>query len=1029
MSTPVKSWLDNAILQSVAESYLELYSQFGGRHTDLAELLRAGVNHLEKNPDGQGATRLTDTQFAWFDTNYTIVSHYPSDNSGFSCTLFKNNATGEYTLSFRSTEYQFQSLGGDWERDGSGAADGDISKYGFALGQLSSMETFYSNLKQGNTWDNLQKAWVDSPKAAAFASGTPPLTVTGYSLGGHLSSTFTLLHGADVAQTYNFNAAGLGGIDTEANSSRAPTGASIAHLLDLYNNMMAWDGLGAPIWWSKLPTVGYGLISDYVNAAQAHPGALADLNNIYASAKHRTAMEILGYLTTGAGVGDSEDGVLGGLGIMQTKDAAGNWLASTGNGPLKRDPNAFESNLFGELAAPGLTQIYGHGEFWDPQMVANGGYHVANTNAVWIEDLPASRGLGILELVSDSFRNYVGDFGETHSITPLIDSLTVLDMLQQLAPDISMATYTSAMKSMSNRTDTLSVGGADLVSATAAAWSAMPYGVLAAGVAAQSVTSDKLYDADAMENMVNTLSKLFLDTDPQLMPVISVTGYADLTNREKLHQAIAAIEASTIYQQAKGTLQIDSLVGMAPTGIAAKAKQVDVEGMAYRYALVSGNPFVVSGSDAPYAAHNANGELDLYDPATNTGNLTGEYLTDRAAYLSWKMKYDSGQHDDNDVVTAVGDKPYAEQWDSDKTPGNWDFIDHTLKPDGNPLTLTLAIDGSGTSRYDHQIVFGSPAADTVEGSGDTDRLYGMSGDDTLQGNGGNDYLEGGQGNDTYIWNDGLLSDDGLDTLRDTDGLGSIVINGQTLGAGETKDGGHSYTHTDAGGGKHTYTVLSGDINSAEGATLLIDNALNVLNYHAGDLGLTLGDAAPLPPNPLIFGKDDPTYYAADSLSSSTACEMHAGFGNDTLIASAQADLLYGEDGHDAMFGRDGDDELHGGFGNDLLNGGLADDLLYGEDGNDLLVGQYGNDVLYGGEGNDWLFAGDGNDILLGGAGDDTLYGGDNDDYLDGGDNNDILWGGAGNIFIGEEVEVTGSAFLIGRKKCEAANDAEWRMAA
>jgi pimeloyl-ACP methyl ester carboxylesterase len=44
--------------------------------------------------------------------------------------------------------------------------------------------------------------------------------------------------------------------------------------------------------------------------------------------------------------------------------------------------------------------------------------------------------------------------------------------------------------------------------------------------------------------------------------------------------------------------------------------------IAYRYALTELNPFAITGNDGLYAQFNENGELDRYDPATGTGNLT-----------------------------------------------------------------------------------------------------------------------------------------------------------------------------------------------------------------------------------------------------------------------------------------------------------------------------------------------------------------------------------------------------------------------
>lgn len=66
--------------------------------------------------------------------------------------------------------------------------------------------------------------------------------------------------------------------------------------------------------------------------------------------------------------------------------------------------------------------------------------------------------------------------------------------------------------------------------------------------------------------------------------------------------------------------------------------------------------------------------------------------------------------------------------------GNWEFVDMSRMIGGRPLTL--AIDGSGVSVFDHQIVFGTQLAETLTGEGDTDHLYGRGGDDTLEGQGG-----------------------------------------------------------------------------------------------------------------------------------------------------------------------------------------------------------------------------------------------------------------------------------------------------
>jgi len=399
MTTQIRSWLDNAILQSVAESYIDQINAKPGFTLDY--ILSQGVNHPDLNANGQGATRLTTTQIAWFKANYDIVTHYPNDATGFSATLFKNKLTGEYTLSFRSTEYQLAGKGGDYERDGVDAADGEISQKGFALAQLSSMEDFYAHLKNGEIKNPATGQWVVDAAAQQYANaltgGTSALNVTGYSLGAHLATAFTLMHGADIQQTYTYNAAGVGAVGLAI-----PTGQDITGLIDLYRNIMAWDGQGIPSWY-----LGVSLKSSAAELTALQQAALAEPNglpagtaNVYLDAKHQATMTVLAHLMFPAGTGpDVVLDLSDGMGDLQIKDAADNWWASDGDGPLGKDPNAFSSSLY-TVGAWGseIKQFYGHGEFFDPQAVANSGYH-APASAIWIEDLPVSRAWGILEML------------------------------------------------------------------------------------------------------------------------------------------------------------------------------------------------------------------------------------------------------------------------------------------------------------------------------------------------------------------------------------------------------------------------------------------------------------------------------------------------------------------------------------------------------------------------------------------------------------------------------------------------------
>ncbi len=202
MATPIQTWLGFTLQQMAAESYLD--QVLTGR--SLIEVLTNGNNNEDVIPVNQftGATRFVDLanlsnaiqitgSAQAFESRYAIVHHHANDATGFSATLMRDTQTGQYTLSFRSLEYQNQAQGGDWERDGQGGAAGEVAGAGFALGQLVSMERYYEELKS-------------SGKLPAGST----VNVTGYSLGGHLATVFTMLHSNDINHTYIFNGAGIG---------------------------------------------------------------------------------------------------------------------------------------------------------------------------------------------------------------------------------------------------------------------------------------------------------------------------------------------------------------------------------------------------------------------------------------------------------------------------------------------------------------------------------------------------------------------------------------------------------------------------------------------------------------------------------------------------------------------------------------------------------------------------------------------------------------------------------------------------
>jgi hypothetical protein len=208
----ISVWLRFALQQMAAESYLDGIDWSNAEQVKIQ--LRLGSNRLGF-PES-GATRFTGTptqglQDQAFIDRYQIVDHHASDATGFSATLMRDRTSGEYTLSFRSTEYRNQSDGGDYERDGANTpfftgADGEILTKGFAFGQLAAMEAYFNHLKQGQ----LTNGAFDPSLQAFFATSGHTINVTGYSLGAHLATVFTELHATEIQHTYAFNGSGRG---------------------------------------------------------------------------------------------------------------------------------------------------------------------------------------------------------------------------------------------------------------------------------------------------------------------------------------------------------------------------------------------------------------------------------------------------------------------------------------------------------------------------------------------------------------------------------------------------------------------------------------------------------------------------------------------------------------------------------------------------------------------------------------------------------------------------------------------------
>jgi Ca2+-binding RTX toxin-like protein len=231
-------------------------------------------------------------------------------------------------------------------------------------------------------------------------------------------------------------------------------------------------------------------------------------------------------------------------------------------------------------------------------------------------------------------------------------------------------------------------------------------------------------ELETYEKSVNVLGELFVDNFQSI-------SSAQWAIRDKLYKAIGQIGKNITAKQ--GTMKIETLgttdangdfTPRSPNEIANKAR----DNIAYRYALVNLNPFAVLGAD--YSRFNQNGELDLYNPITGEGQLSGMYLADRA-----EMLHNLIHANIHDTTVTFTDAQYIDL----------------------PKNVFLNI---GEDEVCKTFAFGGDNGEELKGINLPlgfdefgDRLYGMGGNDILRGYGGEDYLEGGRGYDELYGGD------------------------------------------------------------------------------------------------------------------------------------------------------------------------------------------------------------------------------------------------------------------------------------
>ena len=1061
-TSSIKTWLDFAIQQMAAESYL--HRVLSGELT-LEQALLLGNNNVSlanlTNPNLSGNTRFTEQLTAQFISTpqalarYSIIDHHASDATGFSATLMKDTTTNTYTLSFRSLEYQNQVDGGDWQRDGLPGAAGEIAGTGFALGQLVSMERYYRELK------------ADPTKLPPGAI----LNVTGYSLGGHLATVFTQLHANELAATYTFNGAGRGGING------GPSGLSeterIREMLQFAEDqILDWDPTGdvfrggneeniySEQWYegvrgqtvfqfqptsSFLPpgqigsTLGFEKIIQLVGQATHNDQPYVANSGIHA--KPTTI-----FIEDQPNV-DGLGGLYGQSGSFGTTHSITLLVDSLALMELFQqvDGTLTQTTIEGIFAASssqtgsGVVGFAGLAEGNSLENALDAVRKVFEQNAA---STPSGRQTG--DFGSLAFRNQF--YTNINQVKNLVASgLFSIDSL------VDMSSGSIASQARNNSSDGLAYRYA-LQKLIPLAIRGVDYGALHNDGPADSRSLD-LYDAQtgqgtwtalALSDRAELLAKRlqFNLNNGGMTP--TDTHYLDVQTEFEVG------DISSTNEVIFGDDRIDDvLVGHAGDDHLYGRDGADTiegnEGRDYiegghgndpRLSGGAGNDIILGqqGDDQLYgeADHDRlNGGLgndlldggtglDTYFYRTGQGNdrivdadKIGTIVFDNQALVGGIRRQGAPA---NTYTSHDGQFTYVKSGmnliiNNTLTIENFDFTNGALgiklADTGTLADGTAPIIDYGGNGFPTEIIVLPPFFFFVMTRvGAVNYVVQGAADGRLwaETDLGNDQFYGGPRDDrfvAYAGNDRLEGFGGNDELEGWEG-DDVLLGGD---GDDTLYGDIALTQA----GKDYLDGGDGDdfLMGGSGDDILVGGLGN--DTLMGEGGATTIDYGPIPESFPGFTLDNSLGSGMDTLD--------GGAGNDTLVGFASDDILLGGDGMDVLFGDDqntntvtqGADWLEGGTGDDQLVGGGGADALFGGDGTDLLAGDFADnptagadDTLDGGAGDDQLFGGGGHDLLEGGLGDDLLIGDDGDDSLFGGEGLDQLQGGLGDDVLDGE---------------------------
>ena len=583
-------------------------------------------------------------------------------------------------------------------------------------------------------------------------------------------------------------------------------------------------------------------------------------------------------------------------------------------------------------------------------------------------------------------------------------------------------------------------------------------------------------DGDAIESLVNTLAKTFgVDSDLKGDPngntwylteshegkdengeTHTFSGRTDLHN--KLREVSKKIES---YNLGDGVEFKPMDTAFASTLNTAMVR----ENFGYLVSLYTLSPFSLVSKGNSTALDKVwtdnwnklyqqwKDDKAAYDKGQAATHFSDEWINDRIQLLTTKsflnyhnINYNSDSENfTRDVyLAAMDDSKGIEEFDKLSKVEKMHYAHEELKkrfPYLGNFELVSVDDNMHVALKESlgKIVFGSEKdTNPLIGSDKDDHLYGTGENDVLIGGKGNDYMEGGAKHDIYKF---FVSDNGVDTIFDSDGDGSLEIDGINLGK-QTFSGiadpkspkaGDAYYSEDKKYGM-TYNGVNWEF-SVQDAPGHYQALAHLRHWQNGQLGISLKHADDPDADPALVDFDldhrnNRNYIVYDGKYAPNGIKVHgSNFAPSQFTGSGSADVIHtGDAVLHRVVTRNGGDTVKGGAGHEYINAGI--DNPKAEDDNDTVYAGDNSDIVLGGAGRDEIWAGNEHedydtavidykkyegvtdpeslkiferekrgDWVHGQYGNDTIYGSAKEDILIGGEGFDTIRGGAGKDLI------------------------------